>query len=265
MQDIHFFTVCNQPYFDFILPFFYSTLKMNEGATAEVVVDDESAWRKGAAKQIEFLDKYYEGRWRVRNNREEYHRPNQNHKHSSATFRFLEIPSVKREYTYIADIDILFTSPNVYDYEKSAFATHEFNFNNFLRKNQKRFTGCYCVKSKDYYNSMMPVIEQYFKDPRPFRRHGWGDEHVLYSLLEKAMPCPKSTILLRDGIHMRKIHGIHVSPNRAIDGVPGWGFDKARRSEYRHMKRQDEWDEFIAAVTPTYKVKVIDVLEKHLP
>ena len=258
-------TVCDKPYYDFILPFFHSTLKMNEGATAEVVLDDESAWRKNFTKQIEFLDKYYKGRWTVRNNRKEYYRPNQKHKHSSATFRFLEVPSVKREYTYIADIDILFTSPNVYDYEKTAFSKHNFNFNNFLRKGEKRFTGCYCVKSKEYYNNMIPIINDYFKDPRPYRKNGWGDETVLYSMLRSAMPCPTSTVLIVDGIHMRKIHGIHVSPNRKIDGMPGWGFDKTRRSEYRHIKRQPEWEEFLEAITPMYKSKVINVLEKHLP
>lgn len=264
MQDIHFFSVCDVPYYDFILPFFYSTLKMNEGSTAEVVVDDIDKWNKSFKKQIDFLNKYFKDRWLVRANRAEFYKTKKT-KHSAATYRFLEIPTTKRELTYIADIDILFTTPNVYDYEKNLMTKHNFNFNNFLRKRAKRFTGCFCVKTEDYYKAITPNINAFFKNPKPFVSNGWGDEMVLHQLLTKSMSCPKSTVMLYDGFHIRKIHGVHVSPNREINGNPGWGFNKDVRSQYRHLKRQPEWDDFLDSITNNYKVKVINLLEMHLP
>ena len=182
MQDIHFFSVCDGAYYDFILPFFYSTLKMNEGSTAEVVVDNIDKWNTSFKNQIYFLDKYFKGRWLVRPNRAEFYKIKKN-KHTSATFRFLEIPTIKRDLTYIADIDILFTTPKVYEYEKKLLSKHKFNFNNFLREKSKRFTGCFCVKTKEYYEAITPSINRFFKDPRPYVSNGWGDELVLYQLL----------------------------------------------------------------------------------
>jgi len=126
-------------------------------------------------------------------------------KHIPNTYRFFEIPSIEAEYTYIADVDIMFLESDIVNKYKS-FWPSGLPYNNILRsKDSVRLTGVHMIKTKEYFiKDFINVQKKKYKNDSAVE---WV-EVVLGQMCKKVFGLP-------DFSHrMRPIYGIHFSPNR---------------------------------------------------
>ena len=265
-MSIHFLTAADQLYEEYVIPFLFSVLASNHNSTAEVCLEDASTYKSAESKGVDFLENNFSGRFKIRNFNDNYYESNLPKK--AATFRFLELPTISAEITYISDIDIFYTYPHIYEYEKKKLQSHEYFFNNHIRPSMDRFTGTFGVKSDEYYNALKPFIKQFYLNPKPFLDFGKGDEAILFSLLTQSMATPNQPPTQADDYTIRRIHGVHCSPNREIAPCsgPGWGFDSGRIEQYRQLKSQSQslWGEWEKLLSQSYRENIYQPLEAFI-
>jgi len=261
-MSIHFFTAADQRYEEYVIPFLFSVLASNPDSTAEICLGYPADFLEAEPAGMSFLESNFSGRFVVRSFNQHYYGSTLPKK--AATFRFLELPTMKSDIIYISDIDILYTCKDIYRYEMRNLQRHEYCFNNILRPSMNRFTGSFGAKSEEYYTLLEPIIQQFFQNPEPFLVEGSGDEHILFCLLNKAMATPKVPASGAEHHLIRKIHGIHSSPNRKINGKPGWGVTDERIREYKQLKLHPLWDEWESLLTPNYRMKILRPLESFI-
>jgi len=140
--------------------------------------------------------------------------------------RFITTPELVNDYVYITDIDIItlqnnFTEIHVKDMEKNGL-----NYSNIVRQNTKKLSGLHFSKWSSYY----PIPD--FND---MAKQGMlnGDEEFLYQLVSKSN-------IISDKSTFRPVHGIHMSPNRDINSVLGWGL-KQWESQWIQYRNSDEF------------------------
>lgn len=258
MPKINFFTCVDGRYEMFVVPFVYSHLINNEDTVSEIVVEDPAGfWSRNAAAK-DLFDTLFPGRVVVRKFSDDWNRLGK--VGGAATWRFLESPEVPAEYTYIGDADIFCTEADIYDHETRVFKALGLPYNNFNRPNSNRYTGCFAVKTNAYYGKVLPKVVGMLQEGSGISN---GDEMVLFDIIAGTMPENGKDMI--SGLPVRKIHGIHTSPNRkdplGVDNRAGWGINLRRAEAYGRMKGSESWSAFYGALQEDYAKNVLDVLE----
>lgn len=183
-------------YEDFLIPFTFFALINNPNSHVEIIV----------LNKTKFIDKY-------KTEIDELRKINSNflirnltyklNKNIPNTYRFLETPVVNAEYTYIADVDIMFIENIIEQYTKNW--PLNLCYNNIIRyKNIDRLTGVHMVKTSSYYTTEFKKIQNIYYN----NNINENDEIILGKMC-------KSIHGLPDFSHrFRPVLGIHFSPNR---------------------------------------------------
>jgi len=189
-------------YSNFLIPFAFFALLTNKNSHVELIVENINDFNKRYKNEINMLMKF--------NNNFLIRCPTfKRNKHIPNTYRFFEKPHVDSEYTYIADIDIMFLESDIVEKYK-LFWPDNLPYNNILRnKDSVRLTGVHMIRTKDYF------IEEFikFQQKRYKNDSNENDEIVLGEMCKKVFGLP-------DFSHrMRPIYGIHFSPNRGKNKI----------------------------------------------
>lgn len=185
-----------QTYSNFLIPFAFFALLTNKNSHVEIIVENVNDFKKMFLKELIALEEFNKN-FLIR-----AHRCKKN-RHSMNTYRFFEIPTVKAQYTYIADIDIMFLETDIVDKYKT-FWPKGLPYNNILRnKNSVQLTGVHMVKTKEYFTKEFILTQQ-----KTYLEGSGNDEVVLGQMCQKVFGLPVF------GTGRRPVYGIHFSPNR---------------------------------------------------
>lgn len=187
----------SQIYQSFLIPFAFFALLTNKNSHVELIVENINDFNKKYKNEINMLMKF--------NNNFLIRCPTfKRNKHIPNTYRFFEKPHVDSEYTYIADVDIMFLESDIVNKYKS-FWPSGLPYNNILRyKNSVRLTGVHMIRTKEYF--IKDFIN--FQKKRYENDSNENDEIVLGQMCQKVFGLPNFSH------RMRPIYGIHFSPNR---------------------------------------------------
>jgi hypothetical protein len=216
----------------------------------EIGVTDLNAFTRKYTDSIAFYQRQYPGRVQFSETPEvETHHPN--------TLRFLYEPSLKADFVYIGDIDILLLARDVLSSHLTYMQLNQLSYSNVVRKNSnpKRLTGLhFCAYDQMYPLPTMKDVEDKI-----------NDEAYLYMLMDKKglkAPSPQ--------VEYRPIHGIHCSLNRPIfDSTPiskisngglKWSVD-AWTDSYIAFSKHPAFKHFFATLDAKKHLCLIKLLE----
>lgn len=151
------------------------------------------------------------------------------------TVRFVSNPTIKDEYTYISDIDIISLKKNFSDYHIKVMSENNMIYNNIVRETlPTHMSGLHFVKSDKWYPLNLNNITniQYHE----------VDEAILKKIT-------MSKTALNTNLKVRPVHGPHLSLNRKNPGgtydkngkltIPGWGAKQYKAAWYEFIKSKE--------------------------
>ncbi len=186
-NELTFLTCADGKYLQFIEPFIYFARKSNPDCHIEFFVPD--SYTPSTTHVNVTFNVLPNGR--------------------ADTLRFIVEPTHKTKYTYITDIDILYTEL-VCPYHLIQMETEGHTFSNIQRTNRKdRLSGLHFVNTELWYRDTMQARKQANPNVQ--------DENVLYNIVKQTYP----HATLKQGTAYRPVHGIHCSLNRP-DIRDGW-------------------------------------------
>ena len=213
--EVNFFTYCDGIYKEFIPLFILSHLYHNEDSFSEVCVNSDIDENIKNSLNLIYLE--YPARFKITKiNSIDLIFNNVTYRPIPNTVRFFIEPSVRTNYVYITDIDIICLEPNIVKIHTNNMKNKDLPYSNIVRpvKNEnqvnKRLSGLHFTPYDNYYP--IPNFEDLCK--KGLLNH---DEVFLYEIVKKRYP----DFLQND--KYRPVHGIHVSPNRAPEGNLNWG------------------------------------------
>ena len=206
-----FFTCCNKKYQEFVPFFISSILKSNIDSAVEVGVEDIKH-SDDFQKSIKYLTDLYGDRFILREVK--FGNVNINGRSFGSCpniIRFIEEPTLKNEYIYIGDVDIITLQSNITEIHLDHMNRTGLNYSNIVRpesgdKGWRRMSGLHFAKWYNYY----PIGDFENLAKKSMLGH---DEVFLYEIISR-----RNNIIESD--KFRPVHGIHISPNRDISG---WG------------------------------------------
>lgn len=210
-DSVLFYTCADGAYEAFAPLFIASSLWSVPSALAEVGVENRARFIKDHARALAVLEQHLPGRFAI--SEVGFDRS----KMIPNTVRFVTPPTLKAEYVYISDIDIIMLDQAFPAEHLKFMASHGLPYANSMRDRDMRMTGLHFTRHDAYY----PIPEL---EPEILRIN---DEQVLAELVTRRGHSLHFTPWFRP------VPGIHVSPNRAPQGerlsdgrrVPGWGIE----------------------------------------
>lgn len=136
--------------------------------------------------------------------------------------RFLEIPVLQADVTYVGDVDILANKGIDFITTHSQWMNNEFgtaisNVWRTVARNQ--ITGCMAVKTEQYYNILQLAIDADKCQSIPVWKRTVSDEVMIVMLLESVAQGKEMLSRLPVGTPpspYRPLVGMHISPNRGV-------------------------------------------------
>ncbi|RYG98836.1 MAG: hypothetical protein EON58_05930 [Alphaproteobacteria bacterium] len=217
-KSLNFFTCANKAYEDFVPIFVSSVLWSNPNSTVEIGLENAEEYLSSkAGRHIveEFGDKVKlrTVNWKSPGGRNIL--PN--------SIRFINQPSIKSDYVYISDIDIVTLVPDIILKHLTHMAQIGLPFSNIVRPGTNRLTGLHFAE----YDFQYPI-----SDVSDLIEGRINDEVLLYNIVQRKLERP-----IEISQKFRPVHGIHVSPNRQPRGHfkngvkrPGWGISLHRKA-----------------------------------
>lgn len=224
-----FFTCCDKKYEHFIPIFVHSILYYNDDADIEIGVENKDELDKNVTDCISLIREWYkDANIVIRDAYFGLHKVDKLWRACPNVVRFIETPTIKNEYVYICDIDIItldknITATHVMDMEKTGL-----NYSNIVRpytdENLRRLTGLHFSKWDSYYPipDFSDLVRQSMLN---------NDEVFLYNLVKKQNVISEET-------QFRPVHGIHISANR--ENPSAWGLRK-RKNQWNDYRNSDEF------------------------
>ena len=227
-MNLLFFASATGEYNDFVLPFLTSALIHNPGSGCEILTDNPELFQESGNR----IRELYGGQVLIRAIPARYDSW-KNAPHLAGAIRFVIIPKLEANYTYIGDIDIL-TLDAVGKAHIPRLEERMMAYDNIIRPGTKRLTGLHFVKSYSWYSRLLP---SYLESVSAWYEQSDlnSDEGLLYVITEEKF------MMVSPEEDYRPVHGIHISPNRTIDGDPGWGVSKTRAEQFLEMMEHPEW------------------------
>lgn len=183
-------------YESFLIPFAFFALIHNPNSHVEIIVLDVKKFTVTFCNEIKQLRE-------INNNfviRKATVAPNNN---LPNTYRFFEIPTIQAEYTYIADIDIMFMNDILPKYLENW--PGDLCYNNMLRfKGKDRLTGVHLAVTNKYYTPQLKAQQRKYHAANK----NTNDEVILAKMCKEVHGLPPFSH------RFRPIYGIHFSPNR---------------------------------------------------
>lgn len=225
---IHFFTAATGKYNMFVLPYIASVQWSNPSASIEILTDKPRKY-----EECEMMLKNVT----IRNIPDEF-KPWIRNKQKSQAIRFLTYPDVRKDYTYIGDVDIIVLEDILQQHVDNMKKIRK-PYSNIVRPNSQRLTGLHFVDTDKWYGKLrrwptwklMEVLENKTK----------SDEQTLYWITRRLFGVPDASATFRP------VHGIHTSLNRNIDpknDIPGWGAHPQWLEKYKELRESEEWKTF---------------------
>ena len=239
MTDLLFFSVANEAYEPFVLPYAASCLTNNPGARLELVLERPKTFEHSNADALDILATHTNGRFTL--SRSSFGRTPAN------SLRFLIEPKSKADTVYIGDIDIIITE-DIRQGHEDHMARTGLLYSNIARPGKRALTGLHYTRWDAYY----PV------QAVPPHSKVNLDEALLYDLVEaRGLDLPDADD------NYRPIHGIHLSLNRDPRDLKGsWGginsFPEVAR--YVSLTQTDLWMELAPYFDVRYR-RLIALLE----
>jgi hypothetical protein len=245
-QNLNIFTCCNGIYKDFIPLFIYSNIYHNNDCFVEIGVDVESY--SEIMVSLKILEKYYKNKFKLYPVKFDEHEVNgKKYGIIPNTVRFLTTPTVKTEYIYISDIDIINLEKNISSIHIKNMEKTKLPYSNIVRPSKNRLSGLHFTKYSNYY----PIPEYQDLCESGLLNH---DEVFLYELVKKKYPN------FNYNEKFRPVHGIHVSLNRKPNGLLGWGM-KNWKNQWIEFRNSKVFVELYPTFTKMIKEK-INIIDK---
>ena len=168
------------------------------------------------------------------------------------TVRFITTPTIKNEYVYIGDIDIICLEQDIFSKHIEVMQRENMQYSNVVRKNSNppRLTGLH-FSIYDYYYPLPS-----FEGINMLR----GDEEILAEIVTR------KGIDLNYAATFRPIHGIHFSKNRPTvggdDKIPGWGAEPWYKDPWYEFSNSEEYL-YIINKSDSYIIGMIDKLNEY--
>lgn len=207
----------------FLPPFIFFALTGTVNSVVEVMVANRDAFCRTYRAELEAVARVVGPRIVVRNHARALagHIPN--------TYRFFEVPTVRAEYTYVADVDIMFLDDVLEEYLRH-WPTSTPMFNNIIRPCGTRLTGVHMVRTDLYFTDALVRAQSafYAKASRA------NDEVILLRMCKQAFGDAAMPVAHK----WRGILGVHFSPNRGKGKE--MGLKTSRRYAERFRRLLDE-------------------------
>ena len=133
--------------------------------------------------------------------------------------RFFTEPILWCDYTYISDIDIFFTQPNIQAYYKELEGclseiteSQPIHFNPIRKNDTSKMCGTFCVKTKEFYTQEFHIALEEFVNNDMIKEYD-NAERLLKFFFKYMSRLPHSEITNNYSIY-RKMFGIHTSLSR---------------------------------------------------
>jgi len=245
------FTCCDKIYKDFIPIFILSNLYHNESCFVEIGVDDLNY--EPIKKSLEILEKNFKDKFILRTVKFGPQIINgKTYSTISNTVRFFNPVTVKSDYVYISDVDIISLEKNFTDIHIKNMEKTGLPYSNIVRpvkpNTLKRLSGLHFSPYENYY----PIPDFTDLCEKGFLQH---DEGFLYELVKKRHNN------FRYEETYRPVHGIHVSLNREPTASLGWGMDKWEK-EWINFRETNIFKEIKPTFTQLIKDK-ISIIDNH--
>lgn len=217
IKNLFFTSACHR--YEFFAPLYiYFTLKHNENSHVQIALENSEKYKSENGKLIGYLQylfgdsfSFIDGEFN-----DEKWLPN--------SVRFITTPTVRADYVYIGDIDILIMENNICEMHVAEMAKYKQKFSNKLRLNSDvpRLTGLHFSEFDFHYP--IEIDETWLP---------LNDEVLLAHLIKgKVGEISKE-------YQFRPVHGIHISPRRNPIGKLGWDIEKYSNEFKRIAQSQD--------------------------
>jgi len=219
-----FFTCCNKSYECFIPIFLHSTLYHND-VDVEICVESVDKIESNVKTNISIIKGLYpQQKIKIREGSFGYvELEKRRYKIIPNIVRFLETPTIKNQYVYITDIDIIIMQKDIPKIHIKNMEKSGLEYDNIIRSCAERLTGLHFTKWDNYY----PIPDYRNLVLEGLLNH---DEVFLYHLVKKKNHLPV-------GLTDRPVHGIHTSLNR--NEVEGWGIKRWKNEWIEYRGKQE--------------------------
>lgn len=210
------YTICNTPYERFIPPFVLSNIYFNNDVDVEIGVS-KHILSENTEKMLNIIKNAfpdnkvkidYNAFTEINNTFAQIH----DRKVRYGTLRWITQPTLKDEYVYIGDIDII-TLEAFTKWHIDKMKSWDGDYDNIIRSNNaQKMSGLHFAK----YNSFYPIDTKYVTN--------W---EINNEIILKQLVSAKTAI--NETLTERPVHGFHLSPNRKMlneNGKPSWGLGK---------------------------------------
>lgn len=257
----------NAKYEKFVLPFIYFPLAANEDVKVEVHIKNLQSFQETYGEGLEILKNHFGSRFALHRLHGEYF----DILPCGSTSRFFTKPIFQSKWTKISDIDLMHVENHVVnDFEELERLKPSDAYFALKRKQGDKISGTLCVKTKQFYTSDWKThLQSYFKTivaedklrkrKPPFNQpYYYHDEFVNYDLIVPIHGLPS----VIEGIDVRPIQGIHISPNRPpyaeYEGCATWGITEERKEAILTLMSNDIFLE----LKPHLNDEMISLLER---
>ena len=258
--ELNFFTTAISKYSVFTFPYIISCLLHNKNSCVELLVDHHSALTK---QQREFLCTEFRGRWVVHGFSNKMSTWSSTAK--LASIRWLSIPTIRAQFTYIGDVDILILENNIADIHNKHASFLNLPYSNIVRDRRTNLTGCHFVKTEQWYNKInnkyCNTVISSINSNQVFPL----DEKLLYRMARDNFGLPNRSLITDFekeksapyyNISFRPIHGIHCSPHRP--GLISWGVTEHNFILFNALLQNPIWKRAEKLFSPLYKLNYYD-------
>lgn len=210
-KTLNFFSAATGDKFEDFLPMYaFYALSSNDDAVVEMVVKNSTHFISRKNGVLSWLSEFANdrsGRICVRN----FDFDHIKRKAVPNTWRFLEVPHVLANYTYMADTDIFLLESVLAPERFQQMAHFKIPYSNMIRLNTTRLTGVMLADTEHFYTPSL-IKAQHKLDA------SGNDEVFLYNVVKEAgLGLPVDTSGTSEGkfySQFRPIHGTHLSFNR---------------------------------------------------
>jgi len=259
---INFFTCCNDLYSHFAPFFALSVLFHNENSIVEIGFESQNSINS-IKNEINLINTLYDNKFRTKIvNFNFVELQGKQYPLSPNVVRFINTPSIKAEYVYISDIDIICLEKNICDIHIQNICKNNLKFSNMVRDKDakyKKLTGLHFTPWDNYYpiknfNNLILEGLLYHKNNMPL------DEIFLYRLIKER------GLDINENIKFRPVHGIHASPNRLPNGEKiNWGM-KIWHQNWLNFRNSEQFIKLEKISAPKIKeiILIIDSFYKNI-
>lgn len=213
-KTVNFFSSAVGEKYENVLPMYaFYALSSNDNSIVEMVVVNSTDFTNRMKGPLSWVSKFANKRSGAICVRD-YDKDHSNRTTVTNTWRFLEVPHVKANYTYMADIDIFLKESVLQSKRFQQMSFFNLPYSNIIRSNTTRLTGVMLAETEKFYTSSFIEVQQKLDFAK-----GENDEIVLYKLANATHGLPTDAAFAntseeKDLATYRPAHGIHLSFNR---------------------------------------------------